>query len=286
MIDTPSIGDTRGLDQDRDNMANILSVLRNYANLHGIIILLRPNNARLGVMFRFCVKELLTHLHRSAAENMVFGFTNTRATNFTPGDTFKPLETLLSEYNDVIPGLYRYNVYCFDSESFRYLAARKRNVEMGNIDDYRRSWDHSSVEATRLIEHFRQLDPHNTQRTLSLNETRYLILKLTAPMQQISAAIVDTIAKNEKQIQELRNTEVHSEELKKKLHIQKISVSAQQLTQPKTVCVDESCVDVVYDELKGEEVKLRKHLCKFWSIPRKCCPIVVQAAGSIMLTHG
>lgn len=81
LIDTPGIGDTRGPDQDRQNMINILRVLRNYEKLHGILILLKPNNARLTIMFKFCVKELLTQLHRNAAENMVFGFTNTRGSN-------------------------------------------------------------------------------------------------------------------------------------------------------------------------------------------------------------
>jgi len=44
-------------------------------------------------------------------------------TNYKPGDTFKPLEKLLSEYEAVRMGLFEHNVYCFDSESFRYLAA-------------------------------------------------------------------------------------------------------------------------------------------------------------------
>ena len=61
------IGDTRGPDQDRQNMINILRVLRNYEKLHGILILLKPNNARLTIMFKFCVKELLIHLQRNAA---------------------------------------------------------------------------------------------------------------------------------------------------------------------------------------------------------------------------
>jgi hypothetical protein len=261
LIDTPGIGDTRGIDQDRKNMANILSVLRNYAELHGVLILLKPNNARLGVMFRFCVKELLTHLHRSAAENMVFGFTNTRGSNYTPGDTFKPLENLLSEDNDVIRGLFRSNVYCFDSESFRYLAARKENIDMGNIEDYRRSWDQSAAETRRMLEHFQSLQPHHTQRTLSLNETRHLILQLTAPMQQISVAIKDTIAKNEQQVQELNDTQLTGAALKANLHIQKTTVKGKQLTKPKTVCAHDSCVKPIYDESTQTEVLLRKKLC-------------------------
>lgn len=43
LIDTPGIGDTRGVEQDNKNMADILRVLRSYNNLHGILILLKPN---------------------------------------------------------------------------------------------------------------------------------------------------------------------------------------------------------------------------------------------------
>lgn len=261
LIDTPGIGDTRGVDQDKKNMANMLSVLRNYTDLHGILILLKPNNARLGVMFRFCVKELLTHLHTSAAHNMVFGFTNTRGSNYTPGDTFRPLEKLLSQYKDVISGLRQSNVYCFDSESFRYLAAKKNGIEMGNIDDYRRSWEHSAKEARRLLGHFQSLHPHHTQQTLSLNETRHLISQLTMPMQQISVAITDTIAKNSRQISELRSAELTSTQLKSRLHIQKTTINVTPLTKPKTVCAHEECVEPFFDEGSEGHVILRKNLC-------------------------
>ncbi|KAL2865912.1 uncharacterized protein BJX67DRAFT_388865 [Aspergillus lucknowensis] len=261
LIDTPGIGDTRGLEQDKQNMANMLAILRNYPALHGILILLKPNNARLGVMFRFCVKELLTHLHTSAAQNMVFGFTNTRGSNYTPGDTFKPLESLLSAYRNVIPQLSRSNVYCFDSESFRYLAARKKGIEMGHMDDYRRSWEHSAQEADRLLAHFQSLHPHHTQETLSLNETRHLIAQLTAPMQQISVAITDTIAKNEQQVKDLRTAQLTMDDLKSKLRIHKTTVSAQQLEKPKTVCANDACVESAFDESSKAEVLLRKKLC-------------------------
>jgi GTPase SAR1 family protein len=263
LIDTPGIGDVRGIEQDRKNMVNVLSVLRNYDQLHGILILLKPNNSRLNVLFRFCVKELLTHLHRNAAQNMIFGFTNTRGSNYQPGDTFNPLEKLLDEYKDVIKGLYRDNVYCFDSESFRYLAARKKGIDIGNLDDYRRSWDHSAKEATRLLEYTHNLIPHQVKSTLSLNETRYLISQLTKPMQQISKAIADSIAQNEKQTDDLKNTRATGKALHSKLNIHKTVVDAKQLDKPKTVCAHKSCVTVKdRSGPNGETIKLRKSLCK------------------------
>lgn len=108
----------------------------------------------------------------------MFGFTNTRGSNYQPGDTFQPLEQLLKEYKDVIPGLFKDTVYCFDSESFRYLAARYKGIDMGHIDDYRRSWDHSAGEARRLVTYFQNKRPHEVRNTVSLNETRYLITQL------------------------------------------------------------------------------------------------------------
>lgn len=62
LMNTPGISDTRGASQDKENMADNLSVLRSYDKLHGILILLKSNDQKLDLMFRFCVQELLTPL--------------------------------------------------------------------------------------------------------------------------------------------------------------------------------------------------------------------------------
>ena len=59
LIDTPGIGDTRGQDQDKKNFEKILHHLSHFEDIHAICILLKPNNARMGVVFRFCIQELL-----------------------------------------------------------------------------------------------------------------------------------------------------------------------------------------------------------------------------------
>jgi GTPase SAR1 family protein len=70
LIDTPGIGDTRGRDMDEENLKKILRVLRNYDKLHGILILLKPNNARLTVLFNYTIQELLTQLHKRYVANL------------------------------------------------------------------------------------------------------------------------------------------------------------------------------------------------------------------------
>ncbi|KAF4949030.1 hypothetical protein FGADI_9315 [Fusarium gaditjirri] len=247
LIDTPGIGDTRGVDQDNSNMNDILTVLRTYNNLHGVLILLKPNAARLTVMFRFCIKQLLTHLHRNAANNIMFGFTNTRGSNYKPGDTFKPLNALLSEYKEVNIDLLESNVYCFDSESFRYLAANKKGVDMGHLDDNRRSWEYSVGECERLVEHCQSITPHKVRSTINLNETRNTIHRLTEPMTFIAEKISASIDVNNDAIKELHDFELTRQELQERLFIQKETLKSERVDKPQTVCTRDECVEIRTD---------------------------------------
>jgi GTPase SAR1 family protein len=254
LIDTPGIGDTRGISYDKKNMADLLSTLSGYENLHGILVLLKSNSARLTVSFNFCMKELLTHLHRSAAANMAFGFTNTRITNYTPGDTFGPLSTLLVDHADIGLSLTSKTAYCFDSESFRYLAAFKKNVPMDNEEDYRRSWNHSREEAMRLLEYFKSKPPHSVKSTVSLHGARQLVLALTKPMAEISQIIQRNISICEDKMLELQDTRLTGDKLRSRLHLDKMQLDSRKLDQPRTVCADTSCVEYKSDGKEEDKV--------------------------------
>ena len=260
LIDTPGIGDTRGVEKDHENMANILGMLGNFDNLHGILFLLKSNSARLNLMFRFVVEELLMHLHRDAAQNMVFGFTNTRVSNYMPGDTFTPLAELLKKHSRVHIGLFPRTVYCFDSESFRFLAAQKRGVVMDNIQDFRLSWENSTRETKRLIEYFRGLEPHSVRSTLSLNQTRELILHLTKPMADIMQSIEKTIQLNVDNVAELNNRKLKGDQLRKRLHWNRIELVHRSLDHPRTVCNDMACKEY-RDDGSGMKQTIYKSHC-------------------------
>ncbi|KAH0491274.1 hypothetical protein TgHK011_002711 [Trichoderma gracile] len=243
LIDTPGIGDTRGLSYDKENMADILKTISSYDKLHGILVLVKSNNARLTVLFKFCVKELLTHLHRSATKNMAFGFTNTRISNYAPGDTFKPLKALLDDQSDIPITLSTATTYCFDSESFRYLAAYKQGIPMDNEEEFRRSWDHSSKEAHRLLKYFASTQPHPVTSTLSLNGARKVILELTKPMASISDSIKKNIKLCEDKKLELTDTQLTAAKLRKRLRLERIQFKAVKLNRPRTVCKNPDCCD-------------------------------------------
>lgn len=262
LIDTPGIGDTRGLSFDKENMADILQTISSYEQLHGILVLVKSNNARLTVTFTYCIKELLTHLHRSAAKIMAFGFTNTRISNYAPGDTFKPLKSLLDKHSDIPITLSTSTIYCFDSESFRYLAAYKQGIPVSNEEEFRRSWNHSSEEAHRLVNYFASTPPHPVTSTLSLNGTRKLILELAKPMARIAESIRKNIKLYEDRKVELSDTKLTAHNLRKKLRLEKIQFNAEKLDRPRTVCKNTSCCDFKDSGLgDGEVVTIYKTRC-------------------------
>ncbi|KAK1752044.1 Stonustoxin subunit alpha [Echria macrotheca] len=242
LIDTPGIGDTRGISQDALNKEDILATLQNIDKLHGILILLRPANARLGVMFRFCITELMTHLHRDAINNICFGFTNTRGSNYSPGDTYNPLQKLLSEYKGATISLNHHNTYCFDSESFRFLAALSETKrQLPGLRDFKRSWDRSVRESKRLLEHWATLPGHRVKSTLSLNKARDILLAIEEPLKKLKEATEKTIIENKENAEALRQCDAEIESVRSRLHIKTVTVNIKALAKPRMVCSEGDC---------------------------------------------
>lgn len=253
LIDTPGIGDTRGSAQDRKNMDDILGKLRTVKELHGILILLKPNNARLTVMFKFCLKELLSHLHRDAAKNIVFGFTNARNTSFRPGETYSTLKGMLEDDTSVGIQISRAITYCFDSESFRCLAANEQGInihDLGDIEDYKMSWQKSAAEVDRMLQHLlpSTTTPHRTAETVDLHATRVLVKTLTIPMADITQTINNNIALQRDQQADVANALAKGEVLESALHLSKVVYEMRQLDRPHTVCSAKECVEFKDDK--------------------------------------
>jgi hypothetical protein len=153
-IDTPGMGDTRGIDQDDKNIDHVLTYLNNLSHLNAICLLLKPNASRLNVFFRSCINQLFTYLTPIGYNNIIFCFTNARSTFFAPGNTGPLLRKMLKQEHHEGISFQKENTFCFDSESFRYLAARKCGV---NFDEFQiqeciKSWTTSVIESIRLLD--------------------------------------------------------------------------------------------------------------------------------------
>jgi len=186
LIDTPGINDTRGVDQDNKNMEHIFTYINNLSHLNAICLLLKPNNSKLTTFFRSCISQLFNYLTPISYGNVIFCFTNARSTFFTPGDS-GPLirEMLKKEYHDAIP-FTKENTFCFDSESFRYLAAKKYGVEFEEFyqKECIKSWKQSVMQSTRLIQYIKNLTLYNLHESNSVRKALLDIHMLARPLME------------------------------------------------------------------------------------------------------
>jgi GTP-binding protein EngB required for normal cell division len=252
LIDSPGIGDPRGIQRDDTNCENILAYLSQLQQLHAICFLMKPTNARRTVLFEYCVNQLLSRLEKSASQNIIFIFTNTRGSNYTPGDTLPCLRTIIDEIKARPPHVnipLKDNVFSLDNEAFRFLLAIKNGFKFdADVQErFAESWKKSSTECWRLITYIvgdasrDPLKPHQLANTFSINEARRIIVQLSQPLADISQLIHDNLRILEKHIGNLRMENQTLDELKKKLYIPIVDLEVTELTQPVTVCTALKC---------------------------------------------
>ncbi|KAG5662578.1 hypothetical protein KAF25_004996 [Fusarium avenaceum] len=260
LIDTPGMGDTRGPEQDRKNMRDILESLSEFKDLHCILILLKTDQARITATFEFCFEELLSYFHRSAADNIFFGFTHASKSDYAPGESFPPLECLLKKHTDDSLSLSRETAYSFDAENFRHLAAYNKGSIYGMESNCRESWDSSKAETMRLLEHIDRLKPHDISQTFGMNEARRAIRQLMIPMVDISQEIKKNMHSLDDQVKALEDRRLTGDKLRSKLHLERIKLDPERLEKPRTVCASKECCDYK-SNLNGEVITIYKQVC-------------------------
>ena len=180
LIDAPPVCDTRGVEQDLRNFDEIITYISQYQYLNGICVLLKPNEERLHILFRNCLEEILVNLPKCTMENLIFVFTNVRRTFYRPGGTRKLLRELFYQIKEqhgiqilFTPG----NCFLLDNESFRLLAWSENGINLSRIDrlDYKKSWNHTVKEYSRLLAYIATRSAHTVHNTVELYEVRQLL---------------------------------------------------------------------------------------------------------------
>jgi GTPase SAR1 family protein len=259
LIDTPGMGDTRGSEQDNKNLFEILTYISHYEHLNGICIFLKPNEERLTISFRLCIKQILHYLHKGVRENMIFIFTSARSTFFRPGSSKKLLQVLLNEQcgqDDLEIPFSKENTFLLDNESFRCLALRKNRIQVNDeqMENYKDSWHHTVGEYQRLMNYISTRELHAIANTLSLNEAEQLIRKLSRPIAETLRLIQQNIqlAKDFKQdVQNHRNTSYG---------LFQYIAQILPLQKPRLVCVNKQCSGM--QNIGNEKKKISYRVCR------------------------
>ena len=263
MIDTPSIGDSGGVEEDRKNIENILLYLSHYDEIHAVCILLKPNNSRHTTLFRYCIQEILVMLHSLLKDNIIFCFTNARATFYRPGDTLPALNKMLRDRNFgtlVTP----HNYFCFDNEPFRILACVNNGVHFRQIDinPYAKSWDISIDETKRLLEYITtELKPHKVRETLSMNEARRIILAMSKPLTEVAKTIDHNLESAQRAKEHIHMYDADIKSLEQDLKFSGYDIKIIEMEHPRTVCTAPDCVRHVQVGIDRIENTLYKQIC-------------------------
>ncbi|KAI9202268.1 uncharacterized protein BJ171DRAFT_514624 [Polychytrium aggregatum] len=252
LIDTPGMGDTRGVEQDKSNMDLIIKYIVNYPQINAILFLLKPNNSRLTVWFRLCIKELLKNLHRDSARNIMFMFTNARSTLYRPGDTMVSLSALLDvvqQDTGVHVPLDNSNIFMVDNEAYRFLLARdKVQFAAEDVAAFRNSWRRSSTTCQSLLNAAASIPFHATNQTINLYEVRRAVLALCQPLANIAADIASTKRAVDDQTAALNSLRTAVVDLEKTLTVTVPVAVKHQLSTLIVVCTHSDCVKHVEDE--------------------------------------
>lgn len=270
LIDTPGMGDTRGPKQDDINSENILSYIGNLHELHAICFLLKPNESRDTVFFKYCMNQILSRLDKSATDNIIFCFTNTRGSDYNPGETERILKKMIDDIGSKPPFAkipLNKNIFCFDNESFKYLAAVKAGIEFDPEikERNKESWDKSASQCWKLIHYItgdkdnRPLKPHHVKSTNAINEARRIINQLAQPLTEITQLIHHNMSALERHRENLRLDRGSVEEMQKNLYIPVITLETIQMPQPATVCTTMKCCEVY--KVAGKNIIEYKQRC-------------------------
>ncbi|ESU41117.1 Hypothetical protein GSB_151684 [Giardia duodenalis] len=238
VIDTPGMGDTRGLEKDAENMRNIIRHLSQYRALHGVCFLLKPNDSRFTVFLKYCIEELLKHFHKNILDNVVIGFTHIRGTRYKPGDTLPSLRSYFSSNGISLP-LERETLYCFDSEIVRLATLCSQNVglitnEMCSVSA--ESWHKTREELARMFEYISKLTPHNVKETVDFNVTLRVSEELVRKLPELLADLETEKEEMEKVKCRLEDLQKDKQLLEDKVRVQKAIFEQSELPYPELRC--------------------------------------------------
>ncbi|CAG8708881.1 7772_t:CDS:1 [Cetraspora pellucida] len=241
LIDTPGIGDTKGVKQDKINLENILAYINQFQYLNGICMLFKPTQSRLTDGFTYCVKALLSQLHKSVKDNFIFCFTHTKGSNFQPGDTLTILKKLIKTDLKVELKTDDNTIYCFDNESLSFIVNHKEGIKFDKFIEMTIgfSWEKSVDESQRLLRYLRSLTPCNMSDSESLYNARVMVSNLAMPMVLMPQNITKNRIHLKEEINRIGKIK-NPEDLRKELRRKKINLVTSKLKTPRVKCTTHS----------------------------------------------
>uniref|UniRef100_A0A914HF84 G domain-containing protein n=1 Tax=Globodera rostochiensis TaxID=31243 RepID=A0A914HF84_GLORO len=186
----------------------------------------------------------LTHMHKSAIQNIFFLFTHSRGSDFDVANVLSLLEEELKplEQKYGVELLHRNKFYCVDNETFEKLCLIKKSgkeYSKKDMENYAESWAKSEAECHRLLDYLSELPPHLTRESVSLTDARRIVTDLAQPMANIMSRIQMNLVDINKLDSAIGKGEKEKDEVLKYYSVEDV-----RLEYPRTVCTDAECTTV------------------------------------------
>lgn len=162
ILDTPGMGDTRGLDQDKQNLKNIVDTLKQLEYLNAICIVANGTQERLMISFKYVFNELQAFFPKTVMANIFLVATRCSLKS----DIKLPFEQL---------GIDKKRVYCIDNP-FTLVKDYLEERDLREKDTILEKLKFNTVQGMKQIEYLYedigQVECCNTNDFLALYKTK------------------------------------------------------------------------------------------------------------------
>ncbi|PFX23175.1 hypothetical protein AWC38_SpisGene12261 [Stylophora pistillata] len=124
-----------------------------------------------------------------------------------------------------------------------FLACKRKGIEFTSkkVDIYAESWDMSCETTSKLFRRVMEMKPHETKKTLSLNEARNYIIALSKPMGEAVELININLKKVNDEKEKCRAYESDISSFRAQLSFKGFDLTLVSLEYPMIVCAGQEC---------------------------------------------
>lgn len=207
VIDTPGFGDSRGLDQDKKNVAKVIDMLRLERHINCVCIVINGRQSRMSASLKYVLSEISTILPKEIFNNIIIIFTNT-ADPLDCNFDIKELDAYIGARKDE-HFYYIENPYCKieKSKQSRHLSNERIAKSLG------KSFQETADCLLAMKEKIKKFEDVHT----------YHFIKLYEKKEKIEKNIIDQLAAYDEQDSLAKQIKAKEEELEVALRTKKLN---------------------------------------------------------------
>ncbi len=205
VIDTPGFGDTRGTDQQVQNIANIIAIVKKEKYINCVCLIINGTQVRLTEAMQNILKKIVSILPSSVVRNIIVIYTFTRdrfSLKFEP--------KMLQEFQLFIPTKHQFKI---DNSYSRYYESCKKKPDKKELRMLRRDFEGNNetlddiFEVIKSFKQVRTLKFGEFQEAVNNIRTCFNRLKVHYKNKDQITKLIDDVGSYESHVKEKAYTE-------------------------------------------------------------------------------